>query len=218
MKPILTSLAAAAALSLTALGASATTTTFIFDESASSITLTDIGSGCIPGSCELSADFGDVATDWTWTPAAAGDDITVDHFIDWSILLTPGHVPFLGSVPPTGGGLYDVEVVLAFSDPNLGSSNTETGLAGFGTLLGTLGGGFLTWDNGGEGTIAFGDGSELGYNLAGLLDGGLGVSSSSAITFTANSIAPVPLPAAGWMLLAGLGGLVAMKRRKKVFA
>ena len=26
---------------------------------------------------------------------------------------------------------------------------------------------------------------------------------------------PVPLPAAGWMLIAGLGGLVAMKRRKK---
>ena len=26
---------------------------------------------------------------------------------------------------------------------------------------------------------------------------------------------PIPLPAAGWMLLAGLGGLAAMKRRKK---
>lgn len=28
-------------------------------------------------------------------------------------------------------------------------------------------------------------------------------------------VSPVPLPAAGWMLLAGLGGLAAMKRRKK---
>ncbi len=27
---------------------------------------------------------------------------------------------------------------------------------------------------------------------------------------------PIPLPAAGWMLLAGIGGLAAMKRRKKV--
>jgi hypothetical protein len=29
----------------------------------------------------------------------------------------------------------------------------------------------------------------------------------------ANGVAPIPLPAAGWMLLAGLGGLVAMRRR-----
>ncbi|MEO1238953.1 MAG: VPLPA-CTERM sorting domain-containing protein, partial [Pseudomonadota bacterium] len=27
-------------------------------------------------------------------------------------------------------------------------------------------------------------------------------------------VSPIPLPAAGWMLLAGLGGLAAMKRRK----
>ena len=30
------------------------------------------------------------------------------------------------------------------------------------------------------------------------------------------SVTPVPLPAAGWMLLAGVGGLVAMRRRRKV--
>lgn len=35
-------------------------------------------------------------------------------------------------------------------------------------------------------------------------------------SFTANPITvnPVPLPAAGWMLLAGFGGLAALKRRK----
>lgn len=31
-------------------------------------------------------------------------------------------------------------------------------------------------------------------------------------------MAPIPLPAAGWMLLAGIGGIAAMKRRKKVAA
>lgn len=30
--------------------------------------------------------------------------------------------------------------------------------------------------------------------------------------------APVPLPAAGWMLLAGLGGLIVVKRRKTAIA
>jgi hypothetical protein len=33
-----------------------------------------------------------------------------------------------------------------------------------------------------------------------------------------DSVAVVPLPAAGWMLLAGVGGLVAVRRRKKMVA
>jgi hypothetical protein len=30
------------------------------------------------------------------------------------------------------------------------------------------------------------------------------------------AVSPVPLPAAGWMLLAGIGGIVALRRRAKV--
>jgi hypothetical protein len=30
-----------------------------------------------------------------------------------------------------------------------------------------------------------------------------------------NGMSPVPLPAAGWMLLAGIGGIVALRRRAK---
>jgi hypothetical protein len=30
-----------------------------------------------------------------------------------------------------------------------------------------------------------------------------------------NGLSPVPLPAAGWMLLAGIGGIVALRRRAK---
>lgn len=35
---------------------------------------------------------------------------------------------------------------------------------------------------------------------------------------TFDYVAPIPLPAAGWMLLAGIGGIAAMKRRKKAAA
>ena len=33
------------------------------------------------------------------------------------------------------------------------------------------------------------------------------------LTESTNTTTPIPLPAAGWMLLAGLGGLAAMRRR-----
>ena len=36
----------------------------------------------------------------------------------------------------------------------------------------------------------------------------------SNLTFFDTSVAPIPLPAAGWMLLAGIGGLAAARRRK----
>ncbi|WP_254813781.1 VPLPA-CTERM sorting domain-containing protein [Rhodovulum sp. ES.010] len=36
----------------------------------------------------------------------------------------------------------------------------------------------------------------------------------SHITFYDSAPAPIPLPAAGWMLLAGVGGLAAVRRRK----
>jgi hypothetical protein len=40
-------------------------------------------------------------------------------------------------------------------------------------------------------------------------------SGSTFPTLTVTEIAPVPLPAAGWMLLAGIGGLGVMARRRK---
>jgi hypothetical protein len=37
----------------------------------------------------------------------------------------------------------------------------------------------------------------------------------NSVTAEGNPLAPIPLPAAGWMLLAGIGGLAAMARRRK---
>jgi hypothetical protein len=47
-------------------------------------------------------------------------------------------------------------------------------------------------------------------DCVGAFESGLGSESSCKPT----SVPPVPLPAAGWLLLAGVGGLVAMRRRK----
>jgi hypothetical protein len=41
---------------------------------------------------------------------------------------------------------------------------------------------------------------------------------NSAVLVAELNAASVPLPAAGWMLIAGIGGLVAMKRRQKARA
>ncbi len=77
--------------------------------------------------------------------------------------------------------------VLSFDDPF-----TEASLSGTGDIMLTLG-------------FSLGDGDHFtvrGTEGANSYISGLGVT-------------PVPLPAAGWLLLGGLGGLAAMKRRKK---
>lgn len=42
-----------------------------------------------------------------------------------------------------------------------------------------------------------------------------GVATQSVQIATNSNPSPVPLPAAGWMLLAGLGGIVALRRSRK---
>ncbi len=41
---------------------------------------------------------------------------------------------------------------------------------------------------------------------------------SNAVLFNRESASPIPLPAAGWLLIVGIGGLAAIKRRKKANA
>lgn len=61
----------------------------------------------------------------------------------------------------------------------------------------------LAFDDTGRAFLLFGDGAG---------DADL---SDMIVEITGATFAPVPLPAAAWMLLAGVGGLAAMKRRKK---
>lgn len=182
--------------------------TFVFDKGNSSIDVVG-GDVCIPGTCTLDADFNPGTTGYSFTPTSVGEMDVIDDFIDWSVDLSGG-----GFFGPSGGGLYSVTATLAFSAPDMASGGA-TGSAGFVVLFGSLSAGFLTWDGGGTGTIDFADGSALGYDLGGLLTGGLGTSATSNVKFTAVAPSAVPLPASSLMLLAGVGGLVAMRRRKK---
>lgn len=49
--------------------------------------------------------------------------------------------------------------------------------------------------------------------FAGLVGAGNTPGLSNAVLFRREAVAPIPLPAAGWLLLAALGGLAVMRRR-----
>jgi len=176
----------------------ATYPTFVFDESASSISLTETHSFCFR--CSLSAEFSAGVDGASWTPTSATDSWSIGSFIDWT-----GHGVL-------GAGLYDVAITLAFSSPDP-TSTSGTGTAGFATLFGAISGGVLSWDP--IANLDFAQGSSLAVDLHGGAIIGFGSQVSTGVTFTGDTIAPVPLPATGLLLLAGLAGLGAARKRKK---
>lgn len=115
------------------------------------------------------------------------------------------------------------------------SSDFDTMISLFeddGSSVGNLTGSLLgTDDDGGSGLnslLSFASLSEGQYVLAvgafsmseSIARSGIADENSSAGSYTATftpdvNVSPVPLPAAGWLLLAGVGGLVATKRRRK---
>jgi hypothetical protein len=114
----------------------------------------------------------------------------------------------------TAGQGYEVSATLAFADP-MGSA-TATGGGYYGTVFGLISGGNLTWDdpdmevafgNGGQYTVEFQEGSILGFGNTATVQ--------ARVTLDA---APVPLPASALLLLAGLGGLGAVRMRRRTAA
>jgi hypothetical protein len=113
-----------------------------------------------------------------------------------------------------------IEVAFDFTNPaSTGSvdGDTDGHTAG---LFGRVQWGSVEWD--GVETFSFGDGGAFTVELSdavfntgrlwGLNEGeGYGALVEATVTYT---VAPVPLPAAGGMLLAGLGALAAFRRRK----
>jgi len=200
LKRFFASMIAAGMLFSGTASASTTYPTFVLDTASSSINLTKTS---VFGRATIDAEFAAGADAFSWMPTGPNDMTYEGDFIDWT-------------VGGFGKTKFDVEVTLAFSAPDAASGSTTGG--GFAaTFFGIVSGGVLTWD--GPATVAFAQGSSIDVVFDGTIELGFGNSTTTGAKFIGNDIvgdiAPVPLPAAGWLLIAGVGGLGAMSRRRK---
>lgn len=188
----------------TSMASAITFPTFVIDESASNINITQSSLG----SATLSASFSAGVDGYSWTATSATDDVIIDNLIDWE-------------VTGFGLGVFDVEVTLAFSSPDPASSSS-TGGGVFGSFFGIVSGGVLTWNN--IASVAFAQGSVLGVGMEGGIALGEGNTVSTGARLAGHyivpndPIAPVPLPASGLLLLSALGGFGIMSRRRRKHA
>ena len=137
---------------------------------------------------------------------------------------------FLDTGTGTVDGLESSFGDMQLSFPNIGDGTATTTFFFF-TLTQDLGAGTfdITHD---DGVVAFDDGELLGGNVGptgerNTIIGGFDGGTASFLYVATNGnpsifevdtdaeLSPVPLPAAGWMLLAGVGGLAAASKRRK---
>ena len=112
------------------------------------------------------------------------------------------------------GGSFDIDATLSFLVP--GGSASSMGSGAFVSLFGAISGGILIWDQH-EFVINFGNGGQYTVNF----DQGIDVLKGTSTTIYADvtlTAAPIPLPASGLLLVFGIGGLAAMRMRKKASA
>ncbi len=180
---------------------SAYATTFTVDMANSSVALTDSGSGfiCSLTSCGIDAQLASGLSGTTFDLDNPGDTETFDF------------LTFSGT--GTGTATYDVEATLAFDPPS--ASVTSGGSGNVLLLSGNIVAGLLTW-NDVPATLFLADGSEVLVDFEGGVGIFLGSSTTTTASVTLESVpAPIPLPASGVLLLAGLGGLSLMRRKRR---
>jgi hypothetical protein len=174
----------------------ASAVTFTVDPGSVSITGADF---CLPGNCTLEGGI----TGGSFDLNSVGESYNFTNLFNWNIENTGWFSQF-----NTGVGAYSISAILHFSDPS-DATGTGSGYAGFVTLLGTVSAGFIDW-TAATGTVDFGA-IELDFVLHDAANIGFGTGASSGATFT---LAAVPVPAGGLLLIGALGGLAALRRRK----
>lgn len=208
-------LAAALVLSATAFVAgdraeAQTWPTFQLDLAASSI---DVQTrGCAFSCAGFTGSFGSGAENFSWTPAAADEQIVVEDFFNWE---TTGNRRFSNE-------RYNVSTELVFSTPDV-QSTSANGRGLVVRLWGDYSAGVLRWTE--AASVTFDQGSSLDIAFEGISNLWRG-SISTAATFIGNLIQPtagsggstsaVPLPGSLILLLSAfglLGGSRVLRRR-----
>lgn len=142
-----------------------------------------------------------------------GNSITFDLFDIWT---TEGSVNPDDTVPQS--------IFVDFDLTNPVASGTAGGSSvGEKKLWGAFQGGSVSW--GSPVSLMFGNGGQIDFALSDeTFNWGLfgthpgqrhGATVQLTATYVSESVAAVPLPASGLLLIAGLGGLAAVRRRKK---
>lgn len=191
--------------------AQAATQDFVVDWGNSSVTLTDQSSGgniCSATDCSVSVDLWGAPTAFS---LGEGESETFD-FLRWTGTGTTGNCVWIFCWPDDRD--FEVSATLAFSDPT--SAGSSSGSGGAHLLLGFITAGNLSWTPSNQEIVAS-NGAVYDLSFEGgagwLLDGDAGYTSSATVKLI-SAPAPVPLPAAGLLLVGVLGGLGLIGRRK----